>query len=73
MEEFVNKVLSFSRKEFGWSGVLNPGPLACEVSVLTIQLLPRPKKIMKTWEVILILVCFEILPLWLLPFLPTSF
>ena len=51
----------------------NPGPLACEASVLTIQLLPLLIEIMKTWEVILILVCFEILPLWLLPFLPTSF
>ena len=52
---------------------LNSGPLACEASVLTIQLLPLLEEIMKTWEVILILVCFEILPLWLLPFLPTSY
>ena len=65
--------LVFFKKRIWLVRGLNPGPLACEASVLTIQLLPLLKEIMKTWEVILILVCFEILPLWLLPFLPTSF
>merc|ERR1711963_1261249 len=65
--------LIFFKKRIWLVWGLNPGPLACEASVLTIQLLPLLKEILKIWEVILILVCFEILPLWLLPFLPTSF
>ena len=65
--------LVFFKKRIWLAWGLNPGPLACEASVLTTQLLPLLREIMKTWEVILILVCFEILQLWLLPFLPTSF
>ena len=64
--------LIFFKKRIWLARGLNPGPLACEASVLTTQLLPLLREIMKTWEVILILVCFEILPILLFPFLPTS-
>ena len=51
--------LVFFKKRIWLVRGLNPGPLACEASVLTIQLLPLLIEIMKTWKVILILVVLK--------------